>query len=57
MMRVSTLEILHWNDIHGRWAVLARLSSRARGIRAVASHPVLLLDAPTLKGAASGSQR
>ena len=38
------MELLHWNDIHGRWAALARLSSRARAIRAAAAHPVLLLD-------------
>ena len=39
-----TVEILHWNDIHGRWAALARLSARVRAIRAAAPHPVLLLD-------------
>lgn len=41
---MQTLEILHWNDIHGRWAALARLSARARDIRAAAPHPVLLFD-------------
>lgn len=44
MTAMSTLEILHWNDIHGRWAALARLSARARAIRTAADHPVLLLD-------------
>lgn len=44
MAGVSTLEILHWNDIHGRWEALARLSARARAIRADADHSVLLLD-------------
>ncbi|KRF17274.1 hypothetical protein ASG90_08205 [Nocardioides sp. Soil797] len=38
------LEILHWNDVHGRYAELARLSARARRIRAGGEHPVLLLD-------------
>lgn len=41
---MTTLEILHWNDVHGRWHGLARLSARARAIRAEADHPVLLLD-------------
>ena len=41
---MSTLEILHWNDVHGRWDGLARLSARAREIRETAGHPVLLLD-------------
>jgi 2',3'-cyclic-nucleotide 2'-phosphodiesterase (5'-nucleotidase family) len=41
---VSTLEILHWNDVHGRWDALARLGARARAIRASVDHPVLLLD-------------
>jgi len=41
---MPTLEILHWNDIHGRWAELARLSARSHAIRAEADHPVLLLD-------------
>lgn len=40
----TTLELLHWNDVHGRWDGLARLSHRAREIREQASHPVLLLD-------------
>ena len=38
------LELLHWNDLHGRYDALARLSARAREIRAEADHPVLLLD-------------
>jgi 2',3'-cyclic-nucleotide 2'-phosphodiesterase (5'-nucleotidase family) len=38
------LELLHWNDLHGRYDALARLSARAREIRRVADHPVLLLD-------------
>ena len=41
---MPTLELLHWNDVHGRFAGLARLSARAREIRAAAPHPVLLLD-------------
>jgi 2',3'-cyclic-nucleotide 2'-phosphodiesterase (5'-nucleotidase family) len=41
---MSTLEILHWNDLHGRWSQLARLSARAREVRATASHPVIVLD-------------
>ncbi len=41
---MPTVEVLHWNDIHGRWEALARLSARARAIRAAAAHPVLLLD-------------
>ena len=41
---MSTLEILHWNDVHGRWDGLARLSARARAIRETAGHPVLLMD-------------
>ena len=41
---VATLEILHWNDVHGRWSGLAQLSARARTIRESAPHPVLLLD-------------
>lgn len=41
---MSTLEILHWNDVHGRWDGLARMSARARAIRESAGHPVLLLD-------------
>jgi 2',3'-cyclic-nucleotide 2'-phosphodiesterase (5'-nucleotidase family) len=39
-----TLELLHWNDVHGRYEALARLSHRARRIRDQADHPVLLLD-------------
>ena len=38
------LELLHWNDVHGRFDALARLSARARQIRETADHPVLLLD-------------
>ena len=38
------LELLHWNDLHGRYDALARLSARARAIREAAEHPVLLLD-------------
>ena len=38
------LELLHWNDVHGRFDALARLSARARAIREAADHPVLLLD-------------
>ena len=38
------LELLHWNDLHGRFEALARLSHRAREIRERADHPVLLLD-------------
>jgi 2',3'-cyclic-nucleotide 2'-phosphodiesterase (5'-nucleotidase family) len=41
---VATLEILHWNDVHGRWSKLAQLSARARAIRESAPHPVLLFD-------------
>ena len=41
---MSTLEILHWNDVHGRWDGLARLGARARQIRGSAAHPVLVLD-------------
>ena len=41
---MSTLEILHWNDVHGRWDGLARLSARATAIRETADHPVLLMD-------------
>lgn len=41
---MPTLELLHWNDLHGRFDALARLSARARAIRAEADHPVLLLD-------------
>ncbi|MGZ4437846.1 MAG: metallophosphoesterase, partial [Nocardioidaceae bacterium] len=41
---MSTLELLHWNDVHARFEGLARLSARARAIRAAATHPVLLLD-------------
>ncbi|HYJ67035.1 MAG TPA: 5'-nucleotidase C-terminal domain-containing protein [Nocardioidaceae bacterium] len=41
---MTALELLHWNDLHGRWAQLARLSARAREIRAKVSHPVILLD-------------
>lgn len=44
MVRVARVEILHWNDVHGRWDGLARLSARARAIREAAGHPVLLLD-------------
>lgn len=38
------LELLHWNDVHGRWDELARMSARAREIRSTAEHPVLVLD-------------
>jgi 2',3'-cyclic-nucleotide 2'-phosphodiesterase (5'-nucleotidase family) len=38
------LELLHWNDLHGRFEALARLSQRAREVREQADHPVLLLD-------------
>ena len=38
------LELLHWNDVHGRFAGLARLSARARAVRDAADHPVLVLD-------------
>lgn len=41
---MTRLEILHWNDVHGRFGALARLSARARAIRDEADHPVLLLD-------------
>ncbi len=41
---MTTLELLHWNDVHGRFAGLARLSARARQIRESSPHPVLLLD-------------
>lgn len=41
---MTTLELLHWNDVHGRYDELARLAARARQIRAEAEHPVLLLD-------------
>ena len=40
----TTLEILHWNDVHGRYAGLARLSARVREIREGADHGVLVLD-------------
>ena len=40
----ARVEILHWNDVHARFDALARLSARAREIRATAPHPVLLLD-------------
>ena len=41
---VTTLELLHWNDVHGRFDGLARLAARARRIRDAAHHPVLVLD-------------
>jgi 2',3'-cyclic-nucleotide 2'-phosphodiesterase (5'-nucleotidase family) len=41
---MPTVELLHWNDVHARFAGLARLSARARAIRASSPHPVLLLD-------------
>jgi 2',3'-cyclic-nucleotide 2'-phosphodiesterase (5'-nucleotidase family) len=41
---MTTLELLHWNDTHGHFDGLARLSARAREIRDQATHPVLLLD-------------
>lgn len=41
---MTTLELLHWNDVHGRYDALARLAARARAIRDQAEHPVLLLD-------------
>lgn len=41
---MTTLEILHWNDVHGRFTALARLSARARVIREAAPHPVLVFD-------------
>lgn len=41
---MTTLELLHWNDVHGRFDGLARLSARAREIRETSPHPVLLLD-------------
>ena len=41
---MSILEILHWNDVHGRWDALARLGARAKAIREAAEHPVLVLD-------------
>lgn len=41
---MTTLELLHWNDTHGRYDGLARLSARAREIREASPHPVLLLD-------------
>ncbi len=41
---MATLEILHWNDVHGRFTALARLSARARSIREAAAHPVLVFD-------------
>ncbi len=41
---MTSLEILHWNDIHGRFDALARLSARATSLREEATHPVLLLD-------------
>lgn len=49
---MSTLEILHWNDVHGRWAGLARLSARAREIRESADHPVLVMDGGDVEEAA-----
>lgn len=44
MTTPRVLELLHWNDLHGRYDALARLSARAREIRRAADHPVLLLD-------------
>ena len=44
MTTPRVLELLHWNDLHGRYDALARLSARARQIREAADHPVLLLD-------------
>ena len=44
MSTPRVLELLHWNDLHGRYDALARLSARARQIREEADHPVLLLD-------------
>lgn len=47
MTRVSAprrIELLHWNDVHGRYDGLARLAQRARTIREQADHPVLVLD-------------
>ena len=44
MSTPRVLELLHWNDLHGRYDALARLSARARQIRETADHPVLLLD-------------
>ena len=41
---MPTVELLHWNDVHARFEGLARLSARARAIRAASPHPVLLLD-------------
>ncbi|MGI8900473.1 MAG: bifunctional metallophosphatase/5'-nucleotidase [Nocardioides sp.] len=41
---MTTLELLHWNDVHGRFDGLARLAARARTIRAESPHPVLVLD-------------
>lgn len=41
---MTTLEILHWNDVHGRFEGLARLAGHARRIRTAADHPVLVLD-------------
>lgn len=41
---MTTLEILHWNDVHGRYERLARAAARARRIKEEAGHPVLLFD-------------
>ncbi|HET9501531.1 MAG TPA: 5'-nucleotidase C-terminal domain-containing protein [Marmoricola sp.] len=45
------LELLHWNDVHGRYDALARLAARARQIRSEAEHPVLLLDGGDIEDA------
>ena len=42
---MTTLEILHWNDVHGRYDAMARAAHRAKRIKAEADHPVLLFDA------------
>ena len=41
---MTTLEILHWNDVHGRYERLARAAAMARRIKEKADHPVLLFD-------------
>ncbi|AKU18342.1 bifunctional metallophosphatase/5'-nucleotidase [Luteipulveratus mongoliensis] len=41
---MPTLELLHWNDVHGRYDSLARLSAYAKTLRSRADHATLLLD-------------
>lgn len=41
---MSTIELLHWNNVLGRYDELARLSAHAKAVRAAVEHPTLLLD-------------